>query len=59
MHLINVDNLLDRFFLTDDHPTKSGLQRLRVPSGFTRVQWDIEPFHFVDRLSQTSGGHLP
>src|SRR5271169_2102751 len=36
MHLINVDDLLDRFILTDDHPPESCLQCARLPACLRR-----------------------
>jgi hypothetical protein len=37
-----------------DHSAQTRFQQLRVPPGFIRVQWYIEPFHFVYRLSTSA-----
>src|SRR5580658_7236078 len=59
MHLIDADDLLDRLLLADNHSTETQFQGLRVSSRLLRIQRDVEPFHFVYRLSTASGGHLP
>src|SRR6476620_5813707 len=58
MHLVDVDDLLDRLILPYDHSMESRLQLCRVPPGFPGIQWDIEPYHLVHRLS-SRGGCLP
>src|SRR5678816_1211042 len=58
MHLVDVDDLLDRLILPYDHPMESRLQLCRVPPGLPGVQWDIEPYHLVHRLSPR-GSCLP
>jgi hypothetical protein len=37
MHLIDIDDLLDRLVLTDDHPAEIALQGHCFPPGFRRI----------------------
>ena len=37
MHLIDVDNLLDGFILTDNHAGQAGLESFRLSSGPRRI----------------------
>ena len=41
IHLIDVDDLLDRLILTDDHSAQAALERYRLSPGFGRIQRDV------------------
>ena len=43
--LINVDNLLDRFVLTNDLALQAGFQVLRLTARERRIQYFVEPYH--------------
>src|ERR1700674_5784041 len=49
IHLIDVDDLLDRLVLTDDHPAQVALERHCIPPRFCRIQRDVEPYHLIYR----------
>jgi hypothetical protein len=37
MHLVDINNLLDRLILTDNHSPESGLERACLSASFRRI----------------------
>ena len=57
IHLVNVDDLLDRFVLADDQATQTGFERLGLSAGSRRIQWKTQPRHC--QVPFLRGAHQP
>ena len=51
MHLVDVDDMLNRLILPDDHSSETRLQSARLATCLRGVQRDVKPYHFICHLS--------